>query len=245
MHQTRLYIAGKYSGGSELQLDPDQSHYIGRVLRLRLGNQLLIFDGEGNEFLAVVTNLSRQGVNIRVEGQSTTHTESDLRVHIVQGISRTERMDLVVQKATELGVKRITPVLTRRGVVKLDKTRAEKRRGHWQKISASACEQSGRVRLPLIDTPLPLIDWLDNKPGKVDAELVLRPDAKTPLGRIPAPQTKVCILIGPEGGLDDAELEAAETAGFVPVSLGPRILRTETAAIAALAVLQSLWGDLG
>jgi 16S rRNA (uracil1498-N3)-methyltransferase len=167
-----------------------------------------------------------------------------LKIHLVQGISRGERMDIVVQKATELGVKRITPVLTEYGVVKLDPDRAEKRREHWQKIAASACEQSGRTRLPLIDTPLPLKSWFGSKPQSVDAELILTPGAASSLASLTAPQTKVCLMIGPEGGFSDSERSDAKVSGFTAVSLGPRVLRTESAAIAALAVLQSLWGDL-
>jgi 16S rRNA (uracil1498-N3)-methyltransferase len=245
MRQTRLYIEGTYEGGSGLRLEPDKHHYVSRVLRLRAGDKLRVFDGNGREFSAAITKISHHGTEIRIVDETTAQTESRLRVHLVQGISRAERMDIVIQKATELGVKRITTVLTRHGVVKLDAARGEKRRKHWQKVAASACEQSGRVKLPLIDAPVPLLDWLADKPGQVDAELILRPDAHTPLTAIRAPQTKVCLLIGPEGGFAGDEYDAAEAAGFLPVSIGPRILRTETAAIAALAVLQSLWGDLG
>lgn len=243
MPRRRLHIPGTYSARSTLEIDSDKAHYLTRVLRLRVGDNLLVFDGEGSEFTATIRDMSKSGATLRIEEETVSETETALRVHLVQGISRGERMDFVVQKATELGVKRITPVLTEYGVVKLDAMRAEKRRHHWQKVAASACEQSGRVRLPLIDTPLPLKSWFGNKPGQVDAELVLKPGAMTPLTRIDTPETKVCVLIGPEGGFSDIEFEDAEVAGFRSVSLGPRVLRTETAAIATLAVLQSLWGD--
>ncbi|MDH3490961.1 MAG: 16S rRNA (uracil(1498)-N(3))-methyltransferase [Gammaproteobacteria bacterium] len=245
MPRTRLHIAGTYSAESLLELDGDKARYLGRVLRLRVGDSVLVFDGEGSEYAATISGIGRSGATLRVGNRITSKTETGLRVHLVQGISRGERMDFVVQKATELGVKRITPVLTEHGVVKLDSKRAEKRRDHWQKVAASACEQSGRVRLPLVDTPVSLKTWLGNKPGQVDAELILKPGATTLLARIHAPETKVCVLIGPEGGFSDVEYEGADVAGFQPVSLGPRVLRTETAAIAALAILQSLWGDLG
>jgi len=215
------------------------------VLRLRVGDSLLVFDGEGNEYAATISGIGKSSATLRVDSQTPSKTESGLRIHLVQGISRGERMDFVVQKATELGVKRITPVLTEHGVVKLDALRAGKRRDHWQKVAASACEQSGRVRLPLVDTPIPLKAWFGNKPEQVDAELILKPGAKTPLARIDAPETKVCVLIGPEGGFSHIEYEDAFVAGFRAVSLGPRVLRTETAAVAALAILQSMWGDLG
>jgi len=243
MAQTRLHIAGSYGANSVLELDSDKAHYLGRVLRLRVGDHLSVFDGEGNEFTATITAIGKTSATLRVDEKSAVRTESPLRVHLVQGISRGERMDFVVQKATELGVKRITPVLTEFGVVKLDAKRAEKRREHWQKVAVSACEQSGRVRLPLIDTPVPLKSWFGNKPKQVDSEIILRPGAATPLAEIHSPATKVCVLIGSEGGFSDIEFEDAQIAGFRPVSLGPRVLRTETAAIAAIAVLQSLWGD--
>lgn len=243
MPRTRLHIAGTYAPETELELDADQAHYLSRVLRLRVDDKLSVFDGEGSEFAATISSIGKSRATLHIETLRPTKTETNLRVHLVQGISRGDRMDLVVQKATELGVKRVTPVLTEYGVVKLDAARAEKRRDHWQKIAVSACEQSGRVRLPLIDTPVTLKNWFGSKPSRVDAELILRPGAATPLTRIEAPETKVCILIGPEGGFSDIELKDAEVAGFQAVSLGPRVLRTETAAIATLAVLQSLWGD--
>lgn len=244
MRQTRLHIAGRYAADSELELDADKAHYLSRVLRLRVDDELLLFDGEGSEYTATISRMSRSSATLRVGMKTENQAESGLRVHLVQGISRGERMDMVVQKATELGVKRITPVLTEYGVVKLDAARAEKRRDHWQKVAVSACEQSGRARLPLIDAPVPLKTWFGNKPGQVDTEVILKPGAQTPLAGIDAPSTKVCVLIGPEGGFSDIEFEDANVAGFLPVSLGPRVLRTETAAIATLAVLQSLWGDL-
>jgi len=244
MPRTRLHIAGIDAAASELELDSDKSRYLNRVLRLRVGDHISVFDGEGSEYAATISVMSKSGATLRIEDKIASQTETGLRVHLVQGISRGERMDFVVQKATELGVKRITPVLTEYGVVKLDDTRLEKRRDHWQKVAASACEQSGRVRLPLIDTPVPLRNWFGNKPQQVHTELILKPGAATPLARIDAPETKVCVLIGPEGGFSDIEFEDADVAGFQPVSLGPRVLRTETAAIATLAVLQSLWGDL-
>ncbi|MBT8101396.1 MAG: 16S rRNA (uracil(1498)-N(3))-methyltransferase [Gammaproteobacteria bacterium] len=244
MRQTRLHIAGRYAADSELELDADKAHYLSRVLRLRVDDELLLFDGEGSEYTATISRMSRSSATLRVGMKTENQAESGLRVHLVQGISRGERMDMVVQKATELGVKRITPVLTEYGVIKLDAARAEKRRDHWQKVAVSACEQSGRARLPLIDAPVPLKTWFGNKPGQVDTEVILKPGAQTPLAGIDAPSTKVCVLIGPEGGFSDIEFEDANVAGFLPVSLGPRVLRTETAAIATLAVLQSLWGDL-
>ena len=245
MPRTRLHTGGPITVNSTLELDADRARYLGRTLRLRVGNRITVFDGQGSEFVATIEAFGRSSVTLRVDEETDAVTESRLRLHLVQGISRGERMDFVVQKATELGVKRITPVLTEHGVVKLDAKRARKRCEHWQKVAASACEQCGRVRLPLIDAPIALKHWFGNKTRQGDTELILKPGAETPLARIVVPETKACVLIGPEGGFSDSEFEDAAIAGFQAVSLGPRVLRTETAAVAALAVMQSLWGDLG
>lgn len=245
MARTRLYIDANLGPGAVHELDADRTRYLTRVLRLRSGDTISVFDGTGSEFQATLAKLARNSATVNVGERVETSVESNLRVHLVQGISRGERMDFVVQKATELGVKRITPVLTEYGVVKLDDSRAAKRREHWQKVAASACEQCGRVRLPLVDTPVSLKNWFGSAPEQVDTQLILKPDGDTPLSAIAAPVTKICLLIGPEGGFSDGEYSDAASAGFQSVSLGPRTLRTETAAIAALAILQSKWGDLG
>ena len=241
---TRLFVSGDLINGSTVELEGDRARYLGRVLRLRPADEVLVFNGDGPERSAVIETITKSKVSLRIGESYETDTESPLRVHLVQGVSRGERMDFVIQKATELGVKRVTPVLTEYGVVKLDTKRAEKRREHWQGVAQSACEQSGRVRVPLIDAPVPLKTWFGDGPAEVDAQLILRPGAGAALAGIEAPSTKICLLVGPEGGFSDIEYEDADIAGFMPVSLGPRVLRTETAAVAALSVLQSKWGDL-
>lgn len=240
----RLLVSGALINGAELELEGDRARYLSKVLRSRVGDRLIVFNGDGPEWPATIIRIGKNSVVLQLADGIEAGTESSLKIHLVQGISRGDRMDMVVQKATELGVKRITPVLTEYGVVKLNSERAEKRREHWQKIANSACEQSGRTRLPLIDTPVPLKNWFGEKPAKIDAELILTPGAGTPLAGLAAPETKVCVLIGPEGGFSHIEKDDAAVSGFTPVSLGPRVLRTESAAIATLAVLQSLWGDL-
>ncbi len=242
---TRLFVRGDLQADQALQLDDEQSLYVGRVLRLRVGDAIAVFNGESGEFSATVSSLGKTSAAIAVGAALESSTESPLKVHLVQGVSRGERMDLIVQKATELGVKRISPVLTEYGVVKLDRSRAAKRREHWQKIAESACEQSGRIRPPLIDEPLSLKTWLGAKTPESDVDLILRLDATAPMASLQPPRTKVCLLIGPEGGFSDTEYDDASVAGFTAVSLGPRVLRTETAAIAAIAVAESMWGDLG
>ncbi len=230
--------------GGNVVLDGDRARYLGRALRLRPGDEIAVFNGEGPEWPATIESLTKSTATLRIGEEREPGTESPLKVHLVQGVSRGERMDYVVQKATELGVKRITPVLTEYGVVRLDEKRAAKRRDHWQHVAASACEQSGRTRLPLVDAPLPLKAWFGARPADADIDLVLKPGAPTSLASIAEPRTRVCILIGPEGGFSPGEYEDAGLAGFCSVSLGPRVLRTETAAAAALAIAQSVWGDL-
>ncbi len=242
--KTRLFVSRELINGPAAVLEGDRARYLGRVLRLRVGDELTVFDGSGDEWAATIEAMTKNSATLALGDELDSATESPLRIHLVQGISRGERMDFVVQKATELGVKRITPVLTDYGVVKLDDRRAARRREHWEGVAVSACEQSGRTRLPLIDTPLPLRRWFGAKPADTDVDLILAPGASTPLAELTPPRTKVCILVGPEGGFSHTEYDDAEIAGFEAVSLGPRILRTETAAAAALAVMQATWGDL-
>lgn len=245
MSLTRLYVKSPLSAGADLELDSEKARYLGRVMRLRVGDTLSVFNGDDGEFHATLTSVTKDSASAHLVSPIETSTESPLKVHLVQGISRGERMDFVVQKATELGVKRITPVLTEYGVVKLNPDRASKRRDHWQGVAESACEQSGRIRPPLIDEVISLNAWFGERPKDPGTDLVLRPGAIDRLTAIPEPSTKLCLLIGPEGGLSDSEYDDAQVAGFQPVTLGPRILRTETAAVAAIAIVQSLWGDLG
>lgn len=245
MSRTRLFIPGELQPDTEVRLDFDRTRYLGRVLRLRVGDAISVFNGEQGEFTATVRAIGRDSSILETGAHVETAVESPLKLHLVQGVSRGERMDLVIQKATELGVKRISPVLTAHGVVKLDEARATKRQRHWRKIAESACEQSGRIRPPRIDMPTPLRHWFGERTPQVDVDVVLLPHAQTSFTALETPESKLCLLIGPEGGLSDREIADAQVAGFRPVALGPRILRTETAALAALAIAQARWGDLG
>ena len=245
MSRTRLYIPANLAPDQLVEIDAERARYIGRVLRLRAGDALSIFNGEQGEFDATIERIGKSAAVIRIGAARDRDVESRLRLHLVQGVSRGERMDFVVQKATELGVKRISPVLTAHGVVKLDAARAERRHEHWQRVAESACEQSGRIRPPRIDPPLPLLAWLGERTAQADLDVLLQPGAAQPLAGLQRPATKICLLIGPEGGFSDSEIEAAAAAGFMAAGLGPRTLRTETAAVAALAIAQVLWGDLG
>lgn len=240
----RLYVAEKLNAGAAVTLGEDGARYLGRVLRLRKGDTVNVFNGDDGEWAALISRFGKNRVTLLLRDAVDSACESDLNIHLVQGISRGERMDFVVQKATELGVARISPVLTDHGVVKLDGQRADKRRVHWQRVAASACEQSGRIRPPAIDSPLPLNDWFgEHRAGRATG-IILRPGADKPLATVDAPENGLCLLVGPEGGFSDHEYDDAELAGFEAVALGPRILRTETAAVAAIAIAQSRWGDL-
>lgn len=240
----RLYVAERLAAGAELRLAEEAARYLGRVLRLRVGDTVHVFNGDDGEWSATISRFGKNRVTLAVHDIVANTAETSLKIHLVQGISRGERMDFVVQKATELGVVRITPVLTDYGVVKLDGERAGKRRLHWQRVAESACEQSGRVSPPQLDVPLPLNDWLGTARAGDSTDLILVPDAARPLSGIEAPAAGLCLLIGPEGGFSERECDDAELAGFEAVALGPRILRTETAAVAALAIAQGRWGDL-
>ena len=243
MRTSRLFSPLKLKTGKRLELGPDQGNYVIRVLRLRKGDSLRVFDGDGGEYEATIEVASKKGLQLLVGAHLAIDSESPRRIQLIQCISRGERMDLVMQKSTELGVHRVTPVISDFSVIKLDAQRAEKRRDHWHKVLASACEQCGRNRLPLLDTAVPLADALASPAG--ETRLVLQPNAEQRFAAVARPEGMVSLLIGPEGGLSDKEYEMAANAGFTAISFGPRVLRTETAAIAAVAAIQCLWGDLG
>lgn len=238
MRLSRFFIDAPLSLG-EHELPEAQAHYIGRVLRMTEGDALQVFDGSGTEFRGSLLEVGKKRVRVQLDDSFAGQAESPLRIHLGQGLSRGERMDWAIQKATELGVSEITPVVSERCEVRLKDERAEKRQAHWQQVAVSACEQCGRSVVPIIHSPVPLADWL--KRTEADLKLVLHPVAE-PLTSHDKPDT-LAFLIGPEGGLNDAEVEQAKDAGFHAARLGPRVLRTETAPVVALSVAQQLWGD--
>lgn len=243
MRLTRVHVPGPLTAGRRHTIDGDAANHIARVLRLGQGDPLTLFDGRGGEYAARIEELRKGTVIVSVAGQLPVARESSLPITLAQGVSRGERMDWVVQKATELGVSRIIPVMTERSVVKLEAQQAERKRLHWQGIAIAACEQSGRDRIPGIDAPLELPGFL----GGIDVcatRVLLSPAGALRITDLQRPEGGVVVLIGPEGGLAEAEQRAALAAGFVGVRLGPRVLRTETAAVAALTLLQCQFGDL-
>ncbi|HVC30777.1 MAG TPA: 16S rRNA (uracil(1498)-N(3))-methyltransferase [Steroidobacteraceae bacterium] len=243
MRLTRVHVAGPLTSGSRQIIEGDAANHIARVLRLRPGDPLVLFDGRGGEHAARIEEFPRGAVIVTVGDRSAADRESPLRLTLAQGISRGERMDWVVQKATELGVTRIVPMLTERSVVKLDARQSERKRAHWQGIAVAACEQSGRNTVPDIAAPLGLEEFLRAADVRA-ARLLLSPAGNLRIDELETPQAEAIVLIGPEGGLAEAEQRAAIAAGFMAVRLGPRVLRTETAAVAALTLLQHRFGDL-
>lgn len=243
MRLNRVYAAQPLAEGAEVELPESAAYHVARVLRLRAGAPLVLFDGSGAEFRCELSSVDGDRVRARVGTRAAGLRESPLAITLVQGVSRGERMDWTLQKATELGVRCIQPVLAARSVVRLDERQAERKLRHWQAIVAGACEQCGRSVLPELRPAVDLRHWLAGS-AREGQRLVLSPGSPASLAGLATTATRVELLIGPEGGLDDTEITAAVAAGFAPVRLGPRVLRTETAGIVALAVLQALWGDL-
>lgn len=238
---TRLFVDQALEPGAEIPLDEFAAHHARSVLRLGAGDRVVLFDGRGGEYDAELVVVARSGVRARVGAHIEVDRESPLDLTLVQSVSRGERMDYTLQKAVELGVGRIVPVTSRRTVVRLDRERAAKRGRHWQGVVRHAAEQSGRTRLPDLAPVEPFDAWLA-RPAD-GPRLLLSPNADEALAAVARDATSLTLIAGPEGGFDPAEIEAARAAGALPVRLGPRTLRTETAAVAALAVLQALAGD--
>ena len=243
MRIPRVFVPGPLTAATECALPETALRHVVRALRLQPGAELIVFDGNGGEYRASLSRVERNGAWVRLNRFDEREAESPLQLTLVQGISRGERMDYAIQKAVELGVHAIVPVFTERSVVQLKGERADKRQAHWQAVAQSACEQCGRNRVPQLHAPAAFSVWLNQWHGEGPA-LALDPLAPQALADLPAPRQPVTVLVGPEGGLTDEELAQAGERGFQGVRLGPRILRTETAAAAILTAAQVLWGDL-
>jgi len=240
---TRIYFPGPIPDHGVCQLPLAKAHHVAHVLRLAPGDPVILFDGAGNVFDGEIAKCARGEVSVKVRDRRHEDCESPLQVTLAQAVSSGERMDYTVQKAVELGVATIQPLLTERCVVRLSGERAVKRGVHWQGVVAAACEQCGRNRIPRVEQLLPLQSWLDQPMAAGTLRLALLPDAPAGLQQLSRPAGPVTVLAGPEGGLTGAEADDAVRAGFMPLRLGPRVLRTETAAVALLAAMQALWGD--
>jgi 16S rRNA (uracil1498-N3)-methyltransferase len=241
MRVSRFHVPQELAVGLEVALTEKTSHYVARVLKLRPDDPLVLFNGDGADYAAQLVSVVRQQVTARIHSRLPAVAESPLSVTLVQGISRGERMDLSLQKATELGAAAVQPVFTERVQVRLSGQRLDHRMQHWRSVLCSSCEQCGRARIPDLHPPLDLSAWLGQDSGSL--RLVLDPEADRALSGLTLAPGPLDLLVGPEGGLSPTELALVIASGVVPVRLGPRILRTETAGPAALAVLQALAGD--
>ncbi len=242
MRIPRIYTDQILACEQNILLENTAATHINRVLRLKTGAELTLFNGLGGEYKAIIESADKRRVTVKITRHNARESESPLDITLAQGISRGERMDYTIQKAVELGVTRIVPIKTERCTVKLDETRSKKRIAHWQKIIISACEQCGRNQIPMIENITTYEKWLAQPHNALN--LILDPNADSRMTQLKKPSTTINLTIGPEGGFDNKELTLAQTHQYTGIRLGPRILRTETAAIAALSVLQSLWGDI-
>lgn len=225
-----------------VMLEEAPSHHLQKVLRVKVGDAVRLFNGDGNEYIGVVDALEKKCVSIQVDSINAMNNESNISIHLGQGLSKGERMDFVIQKAVELGVTDITPLITERCNVRLDKQRADKRLQHWQKVAISAAEQSGRCVVPRIHPLVGLVEWVESCIG---FNVVCNPLAEKKISQFSKlADSKVNVLIGPEGGLTNDEILFAISKSFHDIKMGPRILRTETAALSVITLLQSYFGDL-
>lgn len=242
MARTRIYQSLDLQPHTTLVLDEKASHHLARVLRAAIGDTLFVFNGDGHDYAAIISHIDKKRVTVILADKVLRQTEPALHIMLAQGIARGEKMDFIVQKAVELGVSEIFPLVTERGNVRLDHERTDKRLQHWESVMMSACEQSGRACLPRIHTPENYMTWLASV--SADLAFVLTPHVTDKLTQTQlAPSARVLLLIGPEGGLSQREIDAAQQNGFKPLNLGPRVLRTETATIAALSTIQARFGD--
>ncbi|MEM1402058.1 MAG: 16S rRNA (uracil(1498)-N(3))-methyltransferase [Pseudomonadota bacterium] len=243
MLRPRFYTSQTLSDAPDsITLESEPSRHIAKSLRMRVGDSLCLFDGTGREVTAEIAAIEKNSVHVSHAGALAVSRESRLNVTLLISLSRGDRMDTVVQKATELGVNRIVPLISERTGVRLDENRLARKRDHWEKIAISACEQCGRNTLPIIEATIPFDDALTLFESNSSLKLALYPTASA--ASLPEECDDVTLLIGPEGGFSDRELNAAVASGFEAFLLGPRVLRTETAPLAAIAVMQARWGDL-
>jgi 16S rRNA (uracil1498-N3)-methyltransferase len=244
MRTIRIHVDAGLAAGTELDLPAQAAAHVARVLRLRAGDPVSLFNGDGRDYAAELVAAGSRGTRVRILDSHANPSESPLRIVLAQALARGEKMDWIVQKATELGVAEIVPLATARSEVKLDEARARKRLEHWQAVAIGACGQSGRARVPVIAPVQPLQSWLQSlDPNVSTTRLALLPEGEiTPRG-LDAPAGDVALAVGPEGGFDEADVSLLRGTGFRGLALGPRVLRTETAGVAAIAALQALFGD--
>jgi 16S rRNA (uracil1498-N3)-methyltransferase len=241
MRISRLYVEENLNVGQYINLQEDNAHYLRNVLRLKQADEVILFNGLGNEFLCTISTVTRKRVSISINKIISRSVESPLNITLGLGISRGDRMDWSVQKAVELGVNKICPLLTKRCVVKFKENKKQQKLQHWKNIAQHATEQSNRTILPIFDKIQELQTWLPHQHNGL--KVFLDPYAEKSLSHLKPDNNQVALLTGPEGGFSDEERQLAINASFIPIRLGNRILRTETASLAALSAVQTLWGD--
>ncbi|MBV35190.1 MAG: 16S rRNA (uracil(1498)-N(3))-methyltransferase [Rickettsiales bacterium] len=243
MRIPRIYTADEQlQVGTMVALDREASNHLSRVLRLRVGNEVVLFNGDGLDYQGKIEAIERNQVQVHLLQTQEINVESPLHIHLYQGVSRGDKMDLTLQKGVELGIKEFTPIITERCGVKLDEKRWAKKVQHWEKVIISACEQCGRNQIPRLNPVTQLSQAIQQRSGQ---DFFLHPDADTQFknyGAVNVGQT-LSLWVGPEGGFSDPEIDEVKRSDITPVSLGPRVLRTETAALAAVSVINSVWGD--
>jgi 16S rRNA (uracil1498-N3)-methyltransferase len=237
----RFFVPAGLSVGAEIEL-PERATRHCAVLRLRRGDSITLFNGEGGEYEAELTRMSVDAAHARIISGRSIERESPLAITLAQCVSSGDRMDVALQKSTELGVAKIVPIASARSVVRLSSERADRRVAHWRNVVIAACEQCGRNRIPEVGGIVELEAFLSSVSGRDGLRLLLAPDASQSLRQLER-TTGVTLLIGPEGGLAPEEQRRAESSGFIPVNFGGRVLRTETAPLAAIAAMQAMWGD--
>ncbi|HEY4144223.1 16S rRNA (uracil(1498)-N(3))-methyltransferase [Pinirhizobacter sp.] len=243
MRTIRVHVEQTLAAGSEAIITGQAVDHVGRVLRMQAGDAITLFNGDGNQYAGRLVEAGKKELRVAVESTTPAGNESPLPLVLVQGVARGDKMDFIMQKATELGVAGIVPVTCERSEVKLDAGRAKKRRAHWQAVVVGACEQSGRALVPVVWPTMALSTWLVSLEDDGRQRVALMPGVGRRVGELALGSPGAYLVVGPEGGLGQRDTEALASAGFMGLQLGPRILRTETAGLAALAALQSLYGD--
>ncbi|MEY5134830.1 MAG: Ribosomal small subunit methyltransferase [Pseudomonadota bacterium] len=244
MEENRFYHSEKLELKHVVELIAQTHIHATKVLRLKVGDQFALFNGDGYDYVAKVIELSKHKTSVEIIDRYQVNHESPLKITLAQGLAAGDKMDWIIQKAVELGIQSIQPLLTERSIVKLDRERADKKLEHWRTVAISACEQTGRSIIPDILSPIHLVQWLSNQNQTANSlKLILTPAKAQNINHLEKPSSPVVFMVGPEGGFSEKEMNLALSSSFVPVNFGKRVLRTETASVVALSIMQNLWGD--
>ena len=244
MEENRFYHSENLELKHVVELIAQTHIHATKVLRLKVGDQFALFNGDGYDYVAKVIELSKHKTSVEIIDRYPVNHESPLKITLAQGLAAGDKMDWIIQKAVELGIQSIQPLLTERSIVKLDRERADKKLEHWRTVAISACEQTGRSIIPDILSPIHLVQWLSNQNQIANSlKLILTPAKAQNINHLEKPSSPVVFMVGPEGGFSEKEMNLALSSSFVPVNFGKRVLRTETASVVALSIMQNLWGD--